>query len=102
MILDLLKNCMTEAEMFGPEENNILPASKLYKKNILAFRGSFRPITKVGIDIYKNAEELFLQEKRVSEKNTEVIFEINLSNLSAEGEIDEDDFMDRDRILYSL
>jgi len=102
MSLVLLKNGMTEAVMFGPDGNNILPASILYKKNILAFRGSFRPVTKVGIDIYNNAKELFLKEKRVTETNTEVIFEITLSNLSAEGEIDEADFMDRAKLLSSL
>lgn len=102
MSLVLLKNGMTEAVMFGPDGKNILPASILYKKNILAFRGSFRPITKVGIDIYNNAEALFLQEKRVVKKNTEVIFEITLSNLGADGEIDEADFMDRAKLLSSL
>lgn len=102
MSLVLLKNGMTEAVMFGPDGINILPASILYKKNILAFRGSFRPITKVGIDIYNNAKKLFLQERRVEEKNTEVIFEITLSNLSAEGQIDEADFMDRAKLLSSL
>lgn len=102
MSLVLLKNGMTEAVMFGPDSKNILPASILYKKNILAFRGSFRPITKVGIDIYNNARELFLQEKRVVENNTEVIFEITLSNLSAEGTISEADFMDRAKLLSSL
>src|SRR5699024_5423075 len=78
MSLVLLKNGMTEVVMFGHDGNNILPASILYKKNILAFRGSFRPVTKVGIDIYNNAKELFLKEKRVTETNTEVIFEITL------------------------
>lgn len=102
MSLVLLRNGMTEAVMFGPDGKNILPASTLYKKNILAFRGSFRPITKVGIDIYNNARDLFLQEKRVTEQNTEVIFEITLSNLSAEGAIDEADFMDRAKLLSSL
>ncbi|HLW14351.1 MAG TPA: hypothetical protein VKX30_02490 [Flavobacteriaceae bacterium] len=102
MSLVLLKNGMTEAVMFGPDGKNILPASILYKKNILAFRGSFRPITKVGIDIYKNAEALFLQERRVVKKNTEVIFEITLSNLGADGAIDEADFMDRAKLLSSL
>lgn len=102
MSLVLLKNGMTEAVMFGPDSKNILPASILYKKNILAFRGSFRPITKVGIDIYNNAKDLFLQERRVTERNTEVIFEITLSNLSAEGAIDEADFMDRAKLLSSL
>lgn len=102
MSLQLLKNGMTEAVMFGPDGFNILPASILYKKNILACRGSFRPITNVGIDIYKGGKELFLQEKRINEENTEVIFEITMSNLSAEGEIDEQDFMDRAKLLSSL
>jgi len=38
----------------------------------------------------------------VSEENTQVIFEITLSNLRAEGEIDELDFMDRAKLLCSL
>ena len=40
--LELVKNGMTEAVMFGPDGNNLLPARVLYKKNILAIRGSFR------------------------------------------------------------
>ena len=45
---------------------------------------------------------LFLKENKVSKENTEVIFEITLSNLRAEGEIDERDFMDRAELLCSL
>ncbi|QAA80959.1 TonB-dependent receptor [Aequorivita sp. H23M31] len=102
MSLQLIKNGMTEAVMFGPEGVNILPAKILYKKNILAFRGSFRPVTKVNIDMYEKAYELFLKENRVQESRTEVIFEITLSNLRAEGEIDEEDFMDRAKLLCNL
>ena len=102
MSLQLVKNGMTEAVMFAPDGNNVLPAKILYKKNILALRGSFRPVTKVNMDMYKRSLELFLKEKRVSEDNTEVIFEITLSNLRAEGEIDERDFMDRAELLCSL
>ncbi|HSP82104.1 MAG TPA: hypothetical protein VLN72_00065 [Gillisia sp.] len=102
MSLQLVKNGMTDAVMFAPDGNNILPAKILYKKNILALRGSFRPVTKVNMDMYKRSLELFLKEKKVSEENTEVIFEITLSNLRAEGEIDERDFMDRAELLCSL
>ena len=38
----------------------------------------------------------------VEEKNTIVIFEITLSNLMSTGEIDEQDFMDRAKLLCSL
>ncbi len=102
MSLQLVKNGMTEAVMFAPDGNNVLPAKILYKKNILALRGSFRPVTKVNMDMYKQSLELFIKENKVSKDNTEVIFEITLSNLRAEGEIDERDFMDRARLLCSL
>lgn len=102
MSLQLIKNGMTEAVIFGPDGNNILPARILYKKNILALRGSFRPVTKVNIDMYEKSYEMFLNENRVEKERTEVIFEITLSNLRAEGEIDEVDFMDRARLLCSL
>ena len=102
MSLQLIKNGMTDAVMFGPDGNNILPARILYKKNILALRGSFRPVTKVNIDMYERSYEIFLKENRVDKDRTEVIFEITLSNLRAEGEIDEEDFMDRARLLCSL
>ena len=102
MSLQLIKNKMTEAVMFDPEGNNVLPAAVLYKKNILAIRGSFRPVTKVNMDMYEKAYEMFLMESTVEEEKSEVIFEITLSNLKAEGEIDEEDFMDRARLLCSL
>jgi hypothetical protein len=45
MSLQLVKNGMTDAVMFDPQGRNI-PAAILYKKNILALRGSFRPLPK--------------------------------------------------------
>ena len=102
MSLQLIKNEMTEAVIFGPDGNNILPARILYKKNVLALRGSFRPVTKVNMDMYERSLQMFLNEKKVDPEKTLVIFEITLSNLRAEGEIDEQDFMDRARLLCSL
>lgn len=102
MSLQLVKNGMTDAVMFGPDGNNILPAAILYKKNILTLRGSFRPVTKVNMDMYEKSLDMFLQENKVDPENTLVIFEITLSNLRSEGEIDERDFMDRAELLCSL
>jgi len=102
MSLQLLKNGMTEAVIFGPDGNNILPARLLYKKNILALRGSFRPVTKVNMDMFQKSYEIFIRENKVDIDRTVVLFEITLSNLRAEGEIDEQDFMDRAQLLGSL
>jgi hypothetical protein len=102
MSLQLVKNGMTDAVMFGPDGKNILPAAVLYKKNILALRGSFRPVTKVNMNMYKKSLNMFINENKVDVENTFVIFEITLSNLKAEGEIDERDFLDRAELLCSL
>ena len=88
MSLQLIKNDMTEAVMFGPDGNNLLPAALLYKKNILALRGSFRPVTKINIDMLDKSQQLFCNTTKVTKSNTEVIFEITLENLKAHGDID--------------
>lgn len=103
MSLYLVRNGMTNAVMFDPDGNNLLPAKVLYKKNILALRGSYRPVTKVNLDIYEESKKLFLSEKKVDENNTQIIFEITLTNLRTEGgKINERDFLDRAELLCSL
>ena len=102
MSLQLVKNNMTDAVMFAPDGNNVLPARVLYKKNILTLRGSFRPVTKVNMDMFEKSYEMFIKENKVDKNKTQVVFEITLSNLRAEGKIDEQDFMDRAKLLCSL
>ena len=45
---------------------------------------------------------MFIDGNKVKRENTLVIFEITLSNLRSDGEIDERDFMDRAELLCSL
>lgn len=100
--LQLVKNGMTEAVIFSPDGRNIQAADILYKKNILALRGSFRPVTKVNIDMIMKGFKLFEKEYRVDQDNIQVLFELTLNNLRAEGDLDEQDFLDRADILCSL
>ena len=102
MSLQLVRNGMTQAVMFGPDGRNLHPSEALYKKNILAMRGSFRPVTNVNMDMLKNGYAQFTSEKRVDKDNVLTLFEITLSNLKADGEIDEKDFLDRADLLCSL
>ncbi|WP_338349990.1 TonB-dependent receptor [Nonlabens tegetincola] len=102
MSLQLIKNGMTEAVVFGPDGNNILAARILYKKNVLCLRGSFRPVTKVNMDMYETAKKRFIQSGTVTEEKLQTLFEITLSNLKASGEIDEEDFLHRAELLCSL
>ncbi|MBL6658305.1 MAG: TonB-dependent receptor [Flavobacteriales bacterium] len=100
--LILVKEGMTDAVIFGPDGKNQQPSDVLYKKNILTIRGSFRPVTKVNLDMMENGYNSFIEENRVDKDNVQLLFEITLSNLKMEGDIDENDFLDRADILCSL
>ncbi len=102
MSLQLVKNGMTDAVIFSPDGKNLQAADVLYKKNILAIRGSFRPVTKVNIDMIMKGFKLFEAEHKVEPDKIQVLFEITLNNLRADGDIDEKDFLDRADILCSL
>jgi hypothetical protein len=54
------------------------------------------------MDMFERAKEFFFSEKKVDPENSQIIFEITLSNLRAEGEINERDFLDRAELLCSL
>ena len=100
--LQLVKLGMTDAVIFTPDGVNRQAADVLYKKNILAIRGSFRPVTKVNIDMIAKGLKKFREEPKVDPENIQVLFEITLNNLKGEGDIDEQDFLDRADILCSI
>lgn len=83
---------MTDAVIFNSEGNNMLPADILYKQNIFAVRGSFRPVTLVNVDMFRNGLKMFLEDNNTTIEDTEVLFEITIANLRAAGDIDERDF----------
>lgn len=100
--LQLVKQGMTDAVIFTPDRVNKQASDILYKKNILAIRGSFRPVTKVNIDMIAKGLKKFKEEPKVDPDNIQVLFEITLNNLKGEGDIDEQDFLDRADILCSI
>ena len=102
MSLYLVKNGMAEAVMFGPHGKNILPANTLFRKNILLLRGSFRPVTIVNMNMYKKSLDIFVKHNQVAKEDTSIIFEITLNNLLTEGDLNEQDFLDRAELLCHL
>ncbi len=100
--LNLVKRGITDATMFDLCGNVLQPATALYKKNILLVRGRFRPVTKVHIDMVEVGKKQFLKEKDVTEENLNVIFELTLKDLTADGKISDKDFVDRAELLGSL
>ncbi len=100
--LNLVKNGMTEAAMFGPDGQVVHASEILYKKNIMILRGRFRPLTHVNLDMRKSGLEQFAREHDVDPDNTIILSELTLRALTADGKIDKKDFLDRVDILNSL
>ena len=100
--LNLVQRGITDATMFDLAKNVLQPSTALYKKNILLMRGRFRPVTKVHIDMIEKGKKAFLKENNVDEESLEVIFELTLKDLTADGKISIQDFMDRAELLGSL
>ncbi len=100
--LSLVRKGITDATMFDLAKNVLQPASALYKKNILLMRGRFRPVTHVHVDMIENGKVCFLEDPRVKHTNVEVVFELTLKDLTADGKISDKDFLDRAELLSSL
>lgn len=100
--LRMVKMGMTEATMFDPDGVVLQPSAALYKKNVMLMRGRFRPPTKVNFDMLQTGLKQFVQEHDVEEENVQTLFELTLKDLKAEGDIDENDFLDRAQLLGAL
>src|SRR5690606_28083416 len=102
LALKLVKKGMTDATMFDPDGNVLQPSAALYKKNVLVLRGRFRPPTLVNFDMLEKGLAQFREEHDVESKNIVTLFELTLKDLKAEGDIDEQDFLDRVQLLGML
>ena len=100
--LQLVKNNMTHATMFDKSGKVYQPADMLYEKNVLAFRGSFRPITIVGTDVISSSFNIFKKDEDHEKGNTISLCEITLENLLAKGDFDERDFLNRVDLLNGI
>jgi len=99
MSLKLVQLGLTGAAMFGPSGEVLQPSEVLRKRPILVERGSFRPVTKVNIDMIKSAHGRFAAEPEVEADHIVELMEITMRNLLAGGKIDLSDFLARADVL---
>lgn len=102
LALKLVKNGLTKAAMFGPDGSVLQPSEVLYKKNVLVLRGRFRPVTHVNVDMLLTSRRMFKVEQDVEKSRIVLLSELTLNDLSADGQINEKDFLYRADILCSL
>ncbi len=102
MSLRLVEYGLTEAAMFKASGEVVQPSEVLHKKAILVERGSFRPVTNATMDMLECAQAQFVQEPQVQGEEVVVLMEMTLTNLSAGGAIDYQDFLARVDLLSAL
>src|SRR5947207_2836947 len=102
MTLQLVERGLTEAAMFTARGEVVQPSAVLHKKPILAERGSFRPATKLTLDLLERARDQFLQEPSVRGQQPVVLAEMTLRSLVPAADVGHADFLARADILGAL
>lgn len=102
MNLHLVRSWCCRAVMFDAEGTSIVPASALRKKDVLVMRGSFKPPTRVHVDMSTAAMEQFQQADGLSGRGILNVAEITMSELASDEEQDDASFLARVDLLVKL
>ena len=100
--LQLVQSGLTNAALFTADGQVIQPADAFYKKCILVERGSFRPVTKVTLDMLRCAQAHLRAGTQRAGRGRAHLMEMTLKNLTDGDKIDHQDFLDRVDILGAL
>ncbi|TDF42185.1 TonB-dependent receptor [Alteromonadaceae bacterium M269] len=101
--IHLIRSWKTRAIMFNPDGSVAVPADMLYKKNVITIRGSFRPVTKLNVDMIEKGQECFYKLEGVDPENTVAIAEISLNDVHGhDAKVPEKDIISRVQLLNSL
>lgn len=100
--LQLVELGYTDAVMLASNGEVVQAAEVLYKRPLLVERGTFRPPTKVTLDLLERARERFLREPDVAGAEPILLLEMTLRSLVAESGVDHRDFLDRAEVLHAL
>jgi hypothetical protein len=85
MSLQLVQQRLTHAAFFGPDGETVEPAEILHHAPVLVERGSFRPITRVGLDMLRRGLDRMRAEPDLGGADPVVLLEMTLRNLRAPG-----------------
>ena len=99
MSLQLVEQGLTEAAMFTAAGEVVQPSEVLYKRPVLVERGSFRPVTKLTLDLLDGARAQFVEEPAVKGQEPVVLMEMTLRDLASGSAVDHADFLARADLL---
>jgi len=99
--LHLVQHGLTNAALFLPGGSVALPSETFYKKPVIIQRGSFRPVTRVNEDMMTCAVRLFNSNHKEAPPPL-TVYELAMTKLAPEGEVDYTDFLARIDTLTAL
>ena len=99
LCLMLTQSGLTDAIMFDQQGYVVQASEALYKKSCLIERGSFRPVTKVNLDMLEKAKKQFVAREQVDEEELLVFMELTLGSLADSGTINYEDFISRIEVI---
>lgn len=102
MNLHLIHSWSCRAVMFDANGDSIVPASALRKKDTVVIRGSFKPPTKIHMDMKDVAIKQFAHEEGVDADNILAVAEITMNELTGQGDEADSDFLARVDLLNEL
>jgi len=101
--LHLIRSWKTRAIMFKPDGSVVTPAEMLYKKNVLTIRGTFRPVTRLNVDMIEQGLKFFTKMQGVNVENSVALAEISLNDLHGNDlMVSEEDLIASVQLLNSL
>ncbi len=99
----LIRSWKTRAIMFRPDGSVVVPAEMLHRKNVLAIRGTFKPVTRLNVDMIEQGWKFFTKMSGVNKKNSVALAEISLNDMQGNDlKVSEDDLISRVGLLNSL
>lgn len=102
MSLELVRKGLTNAVVFD-ESGEVLQASDaFFRKPVMIQRGTFRPITNANVEVLERGLEQLKKDPQLGQKEPVVLQEITMNNLLVEGEINQQDFLNRVDTLSAL
>ncbi len=102
MNLHLVRSWCCRAVMFGEQGDSEVPGSLLRKKDVMVIRGSFKPPTKVHVDMTEAAMQQFLKEDGINPEKVCTVAEITMAELATDGDESDASFLARVDLLNKL
>lgn len=103
MSLELVKQGLTEAIVFGPRSEVLHVADELFRQPVLVQRGTYRPVTKSNLEVLDRVRNQFNKHPLLKDAGSKVLLEMTMASLTGEqGVVNEEDFLHRVDTLSTL